>query len=315
MALTFTSNTLINSIKIRAQIPTNQVTFRTEDFLQLSNEELVIGVVPSILQLHEDYYLHEDSIPLQDNKSNYPIPYRAIGNKLRDVKYKDDAGNIYEMVRIDIERITDFNNTVIQSSTGLLYYYVQNNEIILWPNIQATGIGSLLMSYYLRPNQLVKEDRAGLITNIDTNTGVITVEDFPDNFSSSIQYDFIMTRTPHKIMSFDITPTGASSVLSTVTFNPDDIPEDLVVGDYLMQAEETIIPQLPTELHAVLAQRVACRCLEALGDTQGLSNANTKLQEMEFKTGNLIDNRVEGSPQKVVNRTGFLRRSNTYRRF
>lgn len=434
MAIGFTSNSLINSVKIRAQIPTNQVTFRLDDFLQLANEELVIGIIPTVLQLHEDHYLYEELIPLIDNVSNYAIPYRAMGNKLRDVKFEDNNGSIFELVRIDEDRRTDFGNTTVQTTSGLLYYYLQGNEIVLWPRLSGLATGSLLVSYYLRPNALVNENRAGLVTNINRATGAITVEDFPANFTSSITYDFIMARSPHKIIQFDTPTIGVSSGLSTVTFGVKQIteittvadvlgslnntyfflnaaqdsilyyvwyniggagtdpaipgrtgimvanatndtandvatatktaidaagefvtainanlltitnnnvgvtsqasdvgltgftittttlgesliPTSLVVGDYVMQSEETIIPQLPTELHVILAQRVACRCLEALGDSQGLSNANTKLQEMEYKTGIIIDNRVEASPMKVVNRTGFLRRNGYNRRF
>jgi hypothetical protein len=308
MSLAFTSDTLINSIKIRAQIPTNQATFRTEDFLQLANEEMVIGVVPSVLTLHENHYVRSEEVDLEEDKSNYTIPYRSMGNKLKDVFYKDSSGNLFEMTEIDEERKTDFANNTDQSR-GIKFYYVESNQIVLWPNITGTVSGSLVFKYYLRPNQLVKSSRAGLITNIDRDSGIITMEDFPDNFSSDVLYDLIMTKSPHKILSFDLQAAGFSSNNSTITFDPDDIPDELEVGDYVMQADETYMPQLPTELHVVLAQRVACRCLEALGDTQGLANANTKLQEMEYKLGIIIDNRVEGSPKKVVNRTGFLRNS------
>jgi hypothetical protein len=71
-------------------------------------------------------------------------------------------------------------------------------------------------------------------------------------------------------------------------------------------AGESCIPNVPTELHAILAQRVACRVLEAIGDTQSLQNANSKLQEMEGKAGVILDSRVEGAVHKVVNR-GVLR--------
>ena len=62
----------------------------------------------------------------------------------------------------------------------------------------------------------------------------------------------------------------------------------------------------------MLAQRVAARCLEALGDSQGITLANTKLAEMEQKTGALLENRVEGAVQKVLNRHSTLKR-NRYR--
>jgi hypothetical protein len=95
-----------------------------------------------------------------------------------------------------------------------------------------------------------------------------------------------------------------------VNINPDYIPKDLEVGDFMPLAGETPIPNVPTELHMVLAQRVAQRVLEALGDSEGLNNATAKVAEMEMKLTSMMDNRVEGAPRKIVNRalmTGVAR--------
>ena len=49
---------------------------------------------------------------------------------------------------------------------------------------------------------------------------------------------------------------------------------------------------------------------EAMGDTEGLTNATNKILEMEAKMTSMLDNRVEGSPRKIVNRalmTGVAR--------
>ena len=86
-------------------------------------------------------------------------------------------------------------------------------------------------------------------------------------------------------------------------------------ADLVTLAGETIIPQIPDELHSMLAQRVACRCLEALGDQQGLQAANLKLAEMEAKSATLINDRIESSPQKIVNRNSPLMRKGIGPRF
>ena len=93
------------------------------------------------------------------------------------------------------------------------------------------------------------------------------------------------------------------------------IPKKLNVDDVIALPEETSIPQIPIELHPMLAQRVVMRCLEALGDTPGLQAAAAKLADMEAKTASLIDNRVESAPLKVVPRhTPIKRFSNNNRR-
>lgn len=305
MSKALTSSKLIASVKRRAQIPTNQNTFSDDDFLAFANEEMQQGLVPSVLQLHEDYFLWEEDVELVNGRSNYRIPYRASGNKLRNVFYKDTNNNLYELVRILEDDRSDYNGPY---NTNQFYTYrVKNNEIILEPNTNGAVSGSLVFMYYIRPNDLVTEDRAGVITNINRTTGVVTFSSLPKNFSLTQKFDFIQSTSPHVHLDIDITATGLNTVQKQLTFDPTDIPEDLELGDYVCEAQETIVPQVPTDLHVVLAHRVAARCLEALGDTQGLTNANVKLQEFEQKTQTLIDNRVEDSPKKVKNRHGILR--------
>ena len=122
------------------------------------------------------------------------------------------------------------------------------------------------------------------------------------------------SKTPFSILdieparpAMDLNATAINTLAKTVTFDPNDIPNTLEIGDYLMQKEESIVPQIPSETHVILAQRVACRCLEAMGDIQNLQAATLKLQELENKAGNIIDNRVEDAPQKIVNRNSILR--------
>lgn len=312
MANYLTSSTLIESVKNRALIPDNQVTFQTEDFLRFANEEMIIGLVPSILIYHEDYLLYSEDVALVENQSNYTIPYRAVGNKLRELAYKDNNGNIFEMSRLLIEDISEFQGSI--TTSNVQHYYVQGNEIILLPGISGMVTGSLRFSYYMRPNDLVPEDEVSTIRSIDTVTGEIFVDFIPDGFSTSLEIDFIKGKTPFKTASFDILPAAINPTTSVITFATGDLPSNLQVGDMIALANQTKIPQVPADLHVILAHRVAIRCLEALGDTQGLTNAMEKLKEIEFKTNMLIDNRVEGSPTKISSRWTPMRISGLRRR-
>ena len=80
-------------------------------------------------------------------------------------------------------------------------------------------------------------------------------------------------------------------------------------------ATEAAIPQIPSDLHPMLVQRVVRRVMEALGDTEGLNNATQKMMEFEKKTMGIVDNRVEDSTKKVVNRHAILRRGLYSRRY
>lgn len=306
-----TSSELIRSIKRRAMLPSDQNTFTDEDFLEMLNEEIQYFGVPHLLRTHEEYLLTSQDFPIEEGKNKYEIPYRALGNKLRDVSYVSD-NQIFELSRISIEDLPDYNN--YGTSRYSQAFYVENNKIALLGEVPVNDV-EIRMHFYLRPNSFVLENKAGKIQDIDTTTGVVTLETFPDAFSSVPVMDFVKHKSPNTILDYDIQPTAVNSTTRTVTFTPTDLPDDLLVGDYLNAAQETIVAQLPVELHAILAQRVAVAALEALGDTEGAQVAQKKLEMMEKSSNDIIDNRVEGAPEKITNRHGTLREAIGSRKF
>lgn len=296
---------LLDSIKRRAMIPTSQDTFSPTDLLNFANEEMDIGLVPSILSVHEEFFVRTETIPLEANKTKYKIPYRSIGNKLRDVHFINENGDYRELSRSIEEDKVFYNNG---SGSHFSSYIVEGNYIKPLPTIGDNPVsGSIEMVYFIRPSNLVETDKVGIISAINRTSGVVTLTNFPTEFTASEEYDFLEAKSGHTIYSFDITPSSINVAAKTLTFNVDDIPDELEIGDHIALAGESIIPQVPSDLHVVLAQRVACRCLEALGDNEGLAAANAKLSEMETKIGYLIDNRTEGDPQKAVNRYNLVR--------
>jgi hypothetical protein len=303
-----TTNAMLKSIKRRAMVPDNQNTFSDQDFIDLMNEEMMIGLVPSVLQMKEEYFLFKKISPLIANKSNYPVPERALANKLREVCYRDTAdkstGNEYEMTQISIDdRYTGLSNGTGSSDyMGFRRFYMMGSDLVLHPNVGPSVYGSIAFYFYLRPNTLVKESLVASITNIDTVTGDITLSSIPTGYSSNQTVDFVKAKSPHNILDIEITINSLNSSTKVINVDPTAIPKDLEIGDYVPLAGQSCIPNIPTELHMVLAQRVAQRVLEALGDTEGLTNATAKVMEMENKLSTMMENRVEGAPRKVVNR-------------
>lgn len=312
------SSKVISTSLRRGLIPSDQSTFTCCDILEIGNEEISIHVAPMIIRLHEEYFVVDQDVAVCSCQVRYKIPYRAIGNKLRDVQYVTADGTYYKMTRVSIEDRTHCFDYGYGSFT--LKYYVDADGIVLLGT--PTNAGSLRFSYYLRPSELVLEDRAGTISSISTcscaGTTTYTLTSFPDHFNSTCVFDVVQSKSPNKISVFDKTKTTSCSTAKTITFTSADlkivdicstgtVAANISVGDYVMKAEESIVPQLPTELHPILAQRIAVKMLEALGDTEGMQNAQKELERMEFAAGTLVDNRSEGSPQKILNKRGHLR--------
>lgn len=138
--------------------------------------------------------------------------------------------------------------------------------------------------------------------------------------------DFLQTKPGHRTYSYDVkvqavgnrkegdedvhyfkvTKTDLYTYYSN-GYNFQPAISNIQIGDYVCLANESIIPQIPPDLHNTLAERTAARILAALGDTEGLQAANAKLQEIEVRQGTLLDGRVEGAPQKITARHSLLR--------
>lgn len=309
-----TSDTLIDSIVRRAGLPKSQNLFTADDFLAFANEEIDMGLVPSVLSSREDYFMVSDDIDLVSNQIRYDIPARAIGNKLRDVSFIDNSGSVSEMTRIPIDYVSDYNGAYTYGNRAYVYY-VENNQIVLVAQSGEVGPGKLRMTYYMRPNRLVLLKDVGVIQNINTTTGEILLSNVPTHFSTQQKFDFVSIISPHRTLGKDLSPTGLNPTTKTITFDPAQLPSKLQVGDHVSLAETAAIPQFPSDIQVVLAHRVAARCLESLGDQEALQAANVKLAEYEQKTQILIDDRVEAAPMKLVNRSGSLRQGLRSRRF
>ncbi len=303
MSVYYTSEQLIDSVKRRISIPTNQNTFSNEDILAFADEELMLAIVPAIMSLHEDYLLFSEDHPLVADQDDYVIPHRAVGNKLYDLQYINTEGFPQLMSRTskaDEPNITG-------GGDGPYAYYVMNNRIGLMPGVGTSASGSLRFVYYIRPSSLVMTSNVAVITNINRSTGAISVSSVPSDFSTGIEYDLYKSKSPHNILAKDLTATGVNSTTKVITLDPADIPSTLEIGDHLAQTQECAIPQIPSDLHVYLAQKTAERILEANGDLEGLKLAQSKSAEMELRAGTIIDNRVDESPVKLVNRNSILR--------
>lgn len=158
-----TTDDLVASVQRKIMAPIAQSAFTYDDYVAFLNEELLISQIPAVLTAHEEYFVDEFLVPLQANKNKYPIPDRAIGMKLRDVFWRDQSGNLYQMTQITEEDKAFFQRSV-GANQAVHKYYLQGNDIVMTPTPAGNPTGSLVLVYFLRPNQLVKNDRAATLT-------------------------------------------------------------------------------------------------------------------------------------------------------
>lgn len=301
MARNLIASKLIESVRNRAMIPDDITVYDDEAILSILNEEVDVGLLNTLLTLYEDHLTTHKNVPLTSNK-RYPIPHRAIGNKLKDLVFAE-GDNIYELSRIDLTELGDYRYD--DGYTGRDIFYIEGDEVVLM-NPRFSGSSSLRMYFHLRPNYIVAEDKCAQITSIDRTTGLIQFSSIPSNFVDLVEFDFIQNKTPNKILSIEVPVSSVSIGTRSITVLSINIPDRLTVGDWVCFPEESPYPNVPTELHPLLAQRAAVYILEAIGDTENLNSALRKLKQMEMSIQKILDDRVEGAPRKIKARYGTL---------
>jgi len=309
----FTSTDLISSVKRRINLPDSQSMVSDQDILDYANEEMALKMVPMILSQFQDYYLVREDVLIDITETKYPIPYRAAGNKIQELMYTpnlDDRNDLREFFRISIEDLGSHDFTYNAQYGGR--FYIEGENVVL--HVDTVSPGYLVFFYYLRPNSLVTIDRVATVQAIDASSGQIVVDEVPSIFTTADQYDFVMKKSPHKIITYDFSLTNINTVTKTITMDPTDVPDTLAIGDRISLAGETDLVNCPSDLHVMLAQTTAARVLESIGDVDNLSVATAKLREMEHNGQMLISNRVIGSPRKIKSRTGLIRGNGRYRR-
>ena len=164
----------MQSIQDRIMFPFSQATLSFNSVLAMVNEELIDNAVPSLREMHDEYFVYTKNVPLIPNVGIYPIPDRAQGMTLRDINFVDAGGRFQEMARISPEDKAYFQGGNSNNEQTYSKFYVQGNNIVLGPIVtQVTG--SLNMSFFMRPNFLVRDDRACIIQSFQKPITVSTV--------------------------------------------------------------------------------------------------------------------------------------------
>lgn len=226
-------------------------------------------------------------------------------------------GDVIEINQVSFEAVSSsptgtqflIGGTPTISASNLVA--VMNSNGFTTANTLAVVVVSYLdvtMTFNSLSANIVVDSTTGVVcdqiptTYIDPTTGISS-----PLFQDGELIDFLQTRPGHKTRSFDIQiPTNGISG-NVFVLDPAVIPTDLIAGDYICLANECIIPQIPTDLHSGLAERTCGRILAALGDQQGLQNSMAKLQEITQGESRLLDDRVDGSPEKVLARHSIVR--------
>jgi len=302
----YTTAALLASIRRRGMLPNSGDALDDSDLLVLANEELQEYVVPFLLSVNEEYLVATADQQLTPGLASYPIPSRAVGGKLRDVKLLVD-GTFASLERVEPERDSDYVGT-----GDVLAFKIQGNSVVLLPTPATPG--TLRFVFYRRPAELVAlpSSSVGQIYQISADTpsaGFTMLRTTGANWISSGGKTFDVVRSKPGFESLMADLVGSYNPGQNQMYFPSQaVPPFVAVGDYLCLADQAPVPQLPLELHPLLVQRTVVRALEAIGDARAEA-ADARCERTKKELLTLLSPRTEGKGRVIVNRNapGFGR--------
>lgn len=296
MGIDYTTDGIIDSIKLKGIFPDAQQLYLPNDLISLMNSEMRSIVIPQIMSVKQEYFVASYDQDIAAGQSSFFIPSRAVGVKLRDCVLVDSGGAEIPLHRYEPEDVKNGAKNCVTNG-----FIVDNDQVVLVPSNQDFSTYTLRMKIFRRPNNLVQRSSAALISSIDTGTLEVTCSNMPTTFTTSMTYDFIKGKPSFRAHAEE----QAVSVKTGFTLKfVAALPEDLAVGDWIAETGFSPIPQIPYELHPLIEQRVIIKCLEGMKDKSGMELAKASYEEMIEKFGLLVSPRVDGTPQKIVSRRG-----------
>lgn len=299
----YTSTALIAQIKRFAALPTNQNMFQDSDFIAILASQLRTYITPLVMKVKEEYYVTSSSQSIVIGQTDYAIPEEAIGKKLRAVQWLDSNNNILDLPRLTIEQIS--TDLQVVRPYG---YTIQGDSIVLYPS--PTSTGTLKMYYYRRPNELVLESDSAKIVSANGTTGELICVSVPTSWTTANVIDAIDGKPSFGLLGENL---AISSIAGTSVFIATATAALLEAGDYIALHNQSPIPQIPVEVFDLLVQAGVLKCLESISDGgDGTKLAAEQLMKMEDTVINLLADRVESSPKKIINNRGVWKSYRTW---
>jgi len=303
----YATEQLIENIKRRCSVPTSQLTYTNEDFVALANDELQGEVVPLIMSTREEYFVEEYDVAAPAD-GVIEIPSTAVGAKLRSVCLKQPGSPLVliNLPRIDLDVIAGVGFYNFNTLAG---FFVQKNNIILYPNTSVPQNTTIRLYFYRRTLVLTDDENYGQVVSVDENTNTVVLSFVPYDWEAGTEVNAVSS-----VPNFETTSSLATiQSVSSPSIILDSV-EGLEVGDYIAPYGYSAIPQVPVEAHAYLAQLTAVKCLEGLGDRDGMQAAQAKADKLKDNLLVMISQRVDGSVKKIMQPDGGFRLQNGIRR-
>lgn len=283
------STALLASIRRRAATASASATGSADsDLLAYVTEEQRVYMLPTLVNAQAEHLIppFDYDVTLTPGTAAYRLPYRAAFNRLREVSIIS-SGRLRNLKQAALDRLEEWGDSSARGAPE--FFCLRGSQLILLPTPDAAD--TLRMTYAHRPSALTAT--AGDYNTILSFSGPELLTTTNHGWTTASRLDFIKATSPYEVISIDVAPTAASTNSIDLSAEIEGLEE----GDYVALAGKTPVPQMPEELHPLLALRAAYKWLANNGFLQEAQAAAADLVDLEQRTISMLSPRVDGEPK------------------
>lgn len=295
-----TVDDIVTNVIASTRLPISQVTFTPQNIIAFLQDEQQTTVESLVKAVRDDYWVANYDQVILANTFNYGMPPRCVAGSLRKIVFVDPSGFEIDCPHLDQDQISTPSYFAFRPSWQGQGAFIQNDQIVLWPQTFSNVYYKLRQRYERRPNSMTSISNCAQITAVDIPDNQVTFIGSPP-FTIGQTVDIISNRGQ---FSSDLDDALISNIVgAVVTFDPSTpITSSVKVGDWVCPSGLTCIPQLPAEGYPLLLARGMLRIAAALQNTNLFNVASKMAEDAAAKLQMMITPRVSGSPKKFVNK-------------
>ena len=338
---------LIQDVKDRASIPADDERISDTVILKVLNQVLDEHIYPDLLKISEEFGVVKKLVNLAAENGTtafpgqvIPLPRRAYGRILREVKYYDGSDNLYNIPYVALQDEDRFLKGISYGAIPIGFYFISDAIKLIGPNVNLLNVGKLVFHYVIEPNTLVnKTTEYAKVVNITPDTspasGVRFIIDSSNDYSQLNTYcglsntrlfdiyrsssgsllaaDVEMTQAVDGgFVYFSTTQLTSANILDIANFQEGGYPVNTIADTYepdiyLIPSERSQFSTVPYEMDNLLVQIAVGRILDMIGDTEGLRVNDTRVKALYESVTSALGNRIRGESKKIVNRRSIIR--------
>jgi hypothetical protein len=300
----WTTDELLAAIKRKANLPTGtSAKFSDANLFDFAYQAMIVRVDPILTNLREEYGVARVEVPVTPSVATYVLPERAISGTIRQVLCVPPGGTPYPLPRIAEADAWKYENASGASLPS--GFAIEDDTIRLLPTPTTAGV-TLRVSYRRRPSRLVPVSACATVTGWNAGTLVVSATGgtwAPGPASNII--DVVRARPPFGVLAESISTAYAAGTFQGPFVAP--FFDRIAVGDYVCLEGTTCVVPVPERYQTLLLDYATADTLAAWGDREGASILLDSADQYVAALNAAQSNRVETSPQIVIQRGSALR--------